>query len=217
MRRLALFLFLAPCAWPQSHEILRPTVDSGPGSSIIGNCSGVNLSSTTMPNSYDASGLSTFSNQTAQGSASQNRYKTRLFTNWAATTKTYTALTLNVNFSSIVGGSGGLDELRYSTDGTNYSHLTQGDQAGTRSTFSLALSTAQDLTKLKVWLCAEGFVDDGIQGPGTDQMSVWDIWTDGTFTGGAVGNGSSQGVPAIQPIMVSEFVDIRRKYASHNS
>jgi len=222
MKRLILFLFFASSAYSQSHEILRPTVDSSSSITTLG-CSGSNNTSSSMANSHDTAGLSTSSSIQATGSISVTHYEVRIFSSWAAPTSAYTSLSLNVNTAGVETNNTGTDgvmQVSYSTNGgSSWIGIRTGGGFGgnwSQITDSKTLSTAQDFTKLQVAICVQGSAGGDTNGT-TDKVTAWDIWTDGTFTGGAVGSGSSQGVPAIQPIMVSEFVDIRRKYASHNS
>ena len=214
--RLLIGLLFASCAFGQAHEILRPTVDSNSTNTAIG-CSGTNQTSLSMPNSWDAAGLATNSSNSASGSQSVTNYKVRLFTTWAAPTQSYTALSLKVNSAGTetnnTGSSGTINVMYSLNAGSTWSVIRAGGGNGsgnwTQTTDSIVLSTSQDFTKLQVAVCVQGTAGGDTQGT-RDQITVWDIWTDGTYAGAAAGSGSSQGVPAIQPILISEFVDRRR-------
>lgn len=217
MRLIAIFLICASAAFGQSHEVLRPAVDASSVTTAIG-CSGSNQSSSAMANSHDASGLSTSSSISATGTITVTRYKVRIFSSWAAPTSAYTALSLKVNTSGTETNNTGTDgvmAVAYSLNsGSTWTNIRLGGGSGnnwTQTTDTVTLSAAQDFTKLQVAVCVQGSAGGDTNGT-TDTIVAWDIWTDGTFTGGAVGNGSSQGVPAIQPILISEFADLRRKY-----
>jgi hypothetical protein len=188
-------------------EILRPTQDSNGGAISALQCSGTLTGSTAMPLSYDLAGLATSSTQYTIGTTGSARYATRIFTTWASTTKTYTALTLNINSAS--NGwihfnplNDGEANLAYSTDsGTTWHNiLTDNGNGWTQRTSVIYLSPSQVLANLRVGLCTGGNIGakggDSGPPPGSDNLIVWDIWTSGTVAGGGGGgNGSGIGLP----------------------
>lgn len=211
MRRLLLFLFLASSAFAQSHEILRPTLDVSSTTTAIG-CAGANNSSLSMSSSRDAAGLSTSSSNFAQGTTSKAIYKVRIFNFWAVPTQVYTSLSLKINSSgveTVVSGDGGIIQVEYSLNGgSSWTFLKSGTWPQVTDTINL--SAGQDLTKLQVAVCVMS--NAGIDSSGDqERITVWDIWTDGTYGSAPSGNGSSQGIPAIQPIFISEFVEDKEK------
>lgn len=215
MRRLALFLFFASPAFGQAHEILRPTADLNSTITALG-CSGTSQSTTAMTNSYDSAGLATSSGQITRGTRTSTTYRVRIFKTWVAPTQSYTALSLKVNSSSVetfVSGSTGYTNVSYSLNsGSSWITVHEGIN-WSQTTDSITLSTAQDFTKVQVAICVQSNAGGDSLGD-LETMTVWDIWTDGTYAGGASGSGSSQGIPAIQPILISfePTADLRRKY-----
>lgn len=204
MRWFAIFMLLSACF---SQEILRPTIDADGGSTFNNlGCGGSLVASTSMPLSYDLAGLATSSPQQRTGASTSDRYATRLFYAWQSTTKTYTGLTLNINSSS--NGylhfnplNTGAAVVFYSMDAGTTWHQAMSDSGGgwVQTTSTIALSTSQILSNLRVGVCVEG--DKGSKGgdsgpgPGTDNVIVWDIWTNGSTTPvNTGGSGSGKGL-----------------------
>lgn len=188
-------LVIALLLWPlpsfASTEILRPTsqIDGG----VLGNgCFGSNSAAPSYPNAIDAAGLSTSSGGTITGTATLTKYYTRVFKVWATPTHGYSLLTLNINsgsngwsFDSSPGTGTGVAVVNYSIDsGVTWNVVRSDSGAGwAQITDTITLSTSQDFTKLQVSICVEG--DQGINPNfGTDDMTVWDIWTSGSFNAG---------------------------------
>lgn len=154
-----------------------------------------------MANAHDAAGLATSSTQSAFGSSGPppqfkplSGYRARIFTTWQTTGNTYSALTLNVNAAS--GGAQGTtgvgeaDIVFSANGGSTWTSLeADGGNGFAQTTFTVALSAAQDLTKLRVAVCAMGNGSDG-----SDNITVWDIWTSGVVSGiQPGGTGSNKG------------------------
>lgn len=216
MKRLILLLILCPiAALAQSHEILRPTAEADSSSTLGNACSGTHQTSVGMGSAWDAAGLSTSSNQTvtALSTNTVGNMRTRVFTTWAAKTQTYSALSLNVNAASngaAQGASGLGDEgIAYSTNSGVTWTLINGDSQSSgfpQATFPNTIAVGTDLTKLWVGVCVDA-QGDGISASGTDNIQVWDIWTDGTYTPAGQGGGPAvpNFIPVIQPVISSDI------------
>lgn len=192
---LALLLLVASS---MAQEIKRPTADSDPGASIAYGCSGTNVASTSLPNAYDAAGLTTSSTETAFASTTQNRYKNRKLSSWQSTGNSYSALTLNINSSSPgFSGSGGNACVKYSTDGGGtWTSVHCSFNSWAQSTSTISLSASQDLSKLQVSACVSGEADT--LAPGNDSVTLYDVWTAGTIStpAPAAGSGNTSGLNA---------------------
>lgn len=81
----------------------------------------------------------------------------------------------------------------YSTDGgTNYTALRCSSAGWAQVTDSVALSAAQDLSRIKVGECtfsAEG--GGSLADIGTAKATLYDIWTDGVYSVTASGSGNT--------------------------
>lgn len=203
MKRFLIVLLLVAVSHAQ--ELKRPTVDTGTGSTTSLGCSGSASAAATMPNAYDAAGLSTNSTITVVAPYKSQRARVRNFNTWQTPGGTYSALTLNVNAASSgwliaslgTGGTGTAclaytvnsgatwNSIRCDTDGSGWA----------QQTFSFTLSSTQDFTKLQIGACVSGTAVDSSGDVGGDQISVYDIWTLGTTAGASVGTGSSSGQP----------------------
>lgn len=192
---------MASLAFGQQTEILRPTRDFDGGSLALGCYSGSDLASSAMPKSWDQAGLSTSSNISVTGTFSKSQVKTRIFSSWAATSNNYSALTVSVNVTA--GGNSGdeaaLGCIKYSIDGgVTYTTLICDGGAGfANKTITATLSGTQDLSKLRVGVCASGLKGNlqGQIGPGSESLDISDVWTSGTNPAPATGNGSTSGQP----------------------
>lgn len=192
-RFLLFFIFAFPCL---AQEIKRPTVDMDGGPTGLG-CAGIDIASNSMSFAYDAAGLTTFSTQSVFG-LTYPRYRTRVFRTWQTTTNAYSTLTLNVNSSSsgwAGGGAAGAARILYSTDsGFNWT-LIIADTFGAgwnQQTSAITLSPTQNLANLRVAICVQGNGNKA-NDPGSDDISMYDIWTVGATSGQAPGNGSNSG------------------------
>lgn len=192
MRLLALFFCVTTLAF--GDELLRPVTDANSTSTSYG-CSGTNVTFTSFPKAYDAAGLATSSNGSVTGgpcghffngnctSAGRNQFSARLFSGWPASGNTWAGLTLNVSWAT-GGGSLAADNtcLAYSINsGTNWTSLGCSAVLRAQATSTVSLATSQDLTKLRVGICVMGQggeLGDGL--PGSDDITIWDIWTLGT-------------------------------------
>lgn len=175
MRKLvALIWLVALTTWvahAQTHEILRPGAEFTVGAGAPNNCG----TFTTMPNAWDAGGLSTSS----AISAGQVGDKCDGLTTWGSATHSYTSLTLNVNLACSTNTSDGYCRVAYSTDGgTTYTQLAKGGSF-TQQTFTATLSSTQNLANLRVVLQVDAGTDN-LPGDLTTH-TVWDVWTDGVY------------------------------------
>lgn len=201
---IAILLLLSTLAFGQLSDILRPTKDVDPGNVNYG-CSTIgHEASSAMPKAYDTAGLTTFGFLSAIGDDGSGHNETRLFSSWATTHNSYTALSLNINASFDIQGSATAC-IKYSTDGGNTYATAQCSSAflGAK-TYTFTLSTTQDFAQLRVAAC--GFGTKGSapaeRDPGEASIFIYDIWTVGTNPAPATGNGSSSG-QAHRDIVVS--------------
>jgi len=201
MRRLLIVLLLiGMAAGTTSTEILRPSSDSDPGTPSWAtlNCGvGSHGPSGSGALAYDAAGQATSVTYTAAGISSISILRSRLFSGIPKSANTYSAVTLNINSSSPGMNGAGAACIVYSIDGgTSYSKLRCDDGNGWgQTTDTVALSTSQDLTKIRVGACTWGEQLNGDTGTqGTDSVLLYDIWTSGTYTPANSGpNGNSKG------------------------
>jgi hypothetical protein len=196
MKKLLWVLLLAS-AWGQ--DLKRPTVDIDSGTTV--KCGfGTKASAPPMALAYDSAGQATSAKLTAAGTVTQTFYKSRTFSTWQAPAGAYSDLTLSINSSSVetTTGSVGNMVIQYSIDnGSSWTTVrSSGHGPGwARGTSTIFLSPTQDMTQIKVAACALG--EAGGDAPGsTDTITIWDIWTTGTLSGGGggpVAGGSTAG------------------------
>lgn len=181
-----------------AQELLRPANDVDLGNNLNLGCNGTFQGSASMPLSRDAAGLSTSSQNSTTATKTTSFFKTRAFFPWQTTVNGYTALTLNINWSAqelSPSGNPGNACILYSTNnGATYTGITcSGGGNMAQQTSSVNLSPTQPLTSLRVAVCvkaASGLFTTG----NSDNITVWDIWTVGTLSGGqGVGPGSTSG------------------------
>jgi len=141
-----------------------------------------NVGYTNPGNAYDlptGNDTTTFANRTALVTASPSI----IFHTFLAAGQTYTALTVNVNYT-VTGLSDDTLAIEYSIDGgTNWLQLRapSATNAATIIPISASLNIAQDLTQLQVDL---DFAKTSK--PDYPAISIFDIWTEGTYTPAAV-------------------------------
>lgn len=201
MRKLLIIWVLSGLMVAQ--EIKRPTADSDAGAATwaVNACNG----SRTTPSpsgalAYDAAGQATSVNYSSTGTRFASSMRSRLFYSWQTTAATYSALSLNVNASSLgfanqASGNAGTACVLYSTDSGASWRTLRCDDLGSGSgwlqqTFSVTLSPVQDLGTLRVGMCVLGAGGGGsLADAGQDNVQIFDIWTTGT-TAGSVSTGS---------------------------
>jgi hypothetical protein len=118
-----------------------------------------------------------------QVSPSSTGYYTtsRIFTPFQTASGTYTADTLNVNFSCTPGTHGGICTFYYSTNGGSSWTLLYSTSASTsQATQSLAIG-AVSLANVKFLVCIDAVY---AAGGGTTSTTVYDIWSTGTLNNG---------------------------------
>lgn len=221
--RIALVFFSA-AVLTFGQEIKRPTADSD----ASGFCGGTSTSSTAMPQSWDAAGLTTSSNQSSTGGSCRlfqsgickipgyNYSQGRKFTNWQTTTTSYVSLTLNINSQGTTGvGTADQACTQYSTNGgVSYTSIRCTSTSWGEITDSVTLNPAQDLSQLAVRVCVEGTGATNFSPSTTSVVTVWDIWTLGSTSGGNNnGNGSGSGHQP-DPIYIAFFKDALKLIAS---
>lgn len=192
MRLFVLFFCITSLAF--GDELLRPTTDANSSSTAYG-CAGTNVISTAFPKAYDSAGLATSSIGFISGGGCKkvlngqcvvpgnNQFSARLFSGWPASGTQWASLTLNVNWATD-GGSLAADTacVAYSLNaGMSWAPLACSQNLRAQGTSTISLSPTQDLTKLRIGTCilAQGAeTGDGIAG--SDDITIWDIWTFGT-------------------------------------
>lgn len=191
-----LLTILALASFCGAQELLRPTADLDAGNNLLLGCHAINQSSITMPLSRDAAGLTTKSSQSVTATKTISSFRSRVFYPWATTTATYSALTLNVNWSvQEVSPSGeqGAACVAYSIDsGATYTSMGCSIGAQAVQTSSATLSPTLPLASLRVGVCVVAPQGNFTNG-NTDILSISDIWTVGTTGNAGGGAGSNSG------------------------
>lgn len=189
MKRVILILLACSCF---AQEIKRPGTDTDSGNQ---GCIGTRLSSSAMPQAYDAAGLSTESDLSAGGTQTASNYRARNFSGWTTNGNSYLSLTLNVNSSA--SPSGPVQGcIAYSIDGgVTFTHIRCDSGSGwTQRTDTISLSASQDLTQIEIEVCVAGLKNPGGKFS-LEDISIYDIWTSGSTTPQSAGNGSGAGQP----------------------
>lgn len=179
MKRLILILILAATSTASaSTEYLRPTADA--------NESGVGCTGTTRISSSSMSAV--YSGKSGNGPTGSSAtlpsmsytgaslYSERVFTTWqTGHTESATTLYISANLSTQTGLGSGC--IYYSTNsGSTWTSITS-NVATTQTTYSVGI-TGANLANLEV------SVSENESSSGSSvQMTVYDIWTVGTYTG----------------------------------
>lgn len=177
-----------------AQDILRPTADSNSNPTI--GCAGTAQTSSSMAKAYDPQGLSTYASLPASGNDNGGVKEGRVFSNWRTSGNSYSALTLKVNAQ--IDTEQGKGCIAYSINGGGtYTTIECSAVSVGRTTYSVSLAAGQDLNQLRIAACASGNKGYSRQGvdPGTGSVYIWDIWTEGSTTGAAAGEGSGAGQP----------------------
>lgn len=196
-------------AFADSTELLRPTMDADFGSAtwVTTNCgiATYQANSTSGSLGRDAAGQSTSVSLGLSSSTAGTRNTSRTYSSWASTSNTYSALTLNINSSGSANGDDIPGEacIAYSLDsGGTWTQIRCTATSWARTTDTITLSTSQSLSQIMVGTCSH--TPRTVSGGGdiftsAASVTVYDIWTSGTISSGAAGNGSSAGSTA-QPV-----------------
>lgn len=188
---IAILLFAAWPAWAAT-QYLRPTADAD---TTTGPCAADNVYVASGSGSLTYSGKSGvgptgtgYSDYSVTGSFTNNRYINRVFSTWATTSYTYTALTLNVSVagSTSSNSNGGEYDMYYSTDtGSTWTPLIYVSGVGVNiaQATSTVTITGATLSNLMVVACAIGYADSE-GNPDSAEITVFDIWTTGTYSTG---------------------------------
>ena len=179
MKRLILILILAATSTASaSTEYLRPTADAvETGVGCIGT---TNVSSSSMSAVYSGkSGNGPTGSSATLPSvsySSNSRYSQRVFTTWqTGHTESATTLYISANLSTQTGISSGC--IYYSTNsGSTWTSITSA-VATTQTTYSVVI-TGANLANLEVVVSESAPLSGS-----TVQMTVYDIWIAGTYTG----------------------------------
>lgn len=206
MKRLLILCILVSLAGAQT--IVRPKEDTDSGNA---GCTGTRSTSSSMVYGHDAGGLTTSSTLEISGSTTTSYYRARKFFQFQRehAISGFTALVLKISSASTgagkLGPGGGASRISYSLDGgSTFSSLRSDSGSGwTQTTDNVTMSLSQDLTKVQVVVCVQGnkglgYTQHGAQGeeipPGSDDLTVYDIWINGTTTPQPAGTGSAAGM-----------------------
>lgn len=180
------FAVLFLIAWPLyaggATEYLRPTADANSTSS--GCATGTDVTSSSMSAVYtgkSGAGPTGSSATNSTGSQSATEYSARLFSSWQTTSKTYTALTINVSNACTITGAGiGHCWILYSLNsGSTWTTLINPTSTTSQVTSTASISTSTALSNLQILVCSGTTTGGGSVTPTT---TAYDIWTAGTPT-----------------------------------
>ena len=198
MKRLILILILAATSTASaSTEYLRPTADATSSSSALksATCAGTATNQSSSSNSAVYTGKSgigptgSADGQSATTDSTTGFYKMRGFTTWQSTTNTYTALTVSISIKCATVNNDAVQArcgAAYSTNGgsawTNlYTYASTSTGNDTQTTYTVTI-TGTALSSVQIGVCALVNADslgDGL----TSTVTIYDIWTAGTYTG----------------------------------
>ena len=211
MKRIiaALALSAATLCIAQSTEYLRPTADA---TTTDADCGGSNVASAIMSTVYTSKSGTGPTGSSAlidtMGAYNSQKYKARLFSTWQSTSNTYGALTINVSVqcSTFSDRYGGKCAAGYSTNGgtswTNfYSYNGNGSgNSDTQHTLTATI-TGTALSSIQIRVCSIGYSGDGTSGDGQGeaQITIYDIWTTGTYGVGGIAHPGVQVIGKQQP------------------
>ena len=179
MKRLILILILAATSTASaSTEYLRPTADAT--QSGVGCTGTANISSSSMSAVYSGkSGNGPTGSSATLPSVSYtggSRYSQRVFTTWqTGHTESATTLYVSAALTTATGADNGC--IYYSTNsGSTWTSITSA-VATTQTTYSVVI-TGANLANLEVSVSESAPLSGS-----TVQMTVYDIWIAGTYTG----------------------------------
>ena len=182
MKRLILILILAATSTASaSTEYLRPTADAQ--QTGVGCTGTTNVSSSSMSAVYSGkSGNGPTGSSATLPSVSYSggsRYSERVFTTWqTGHTESATTLYISANLSTQTGSGSGC--IYYSTNsGSTWTSITSA-VATTQTTYSVVI-TGANLANLEVSVSENATLSGA-----TVQMTVYDIWTVGTYTASTI-------------------------------
>ena len=211
MKRIiaALALSAATLCIAQSTEYLRPTADA---STTDADCGGSNVASATMYTVYTGKSGTGPTGSSALidtvGAYNTQKFKARLFHAWQSTSNTYSALTISVSVqcSTFSDSYGGKCAASYSTNGGSswinfYSYNGDGSGPSDTKHTVTATITGTALSSVQVKVCSLGYSGDGTSGDGQGegQITIYDIWTTGTYGAGYVAYPGVQVIGKSQP------------------
>lgn len=211
MSKIIRFLLLAFCTANliAAQELKRPTSDMSAAITAVG-CIATNTPSGSFPLGYDAAGVTTSSTAAVTGTKTVGRYIERIFQTWQTTTNVFGNLVLNVNYSftyTFTSGSSGHACIAYTVDnGANWISIDCVDSTSqTQHTDIIPLSPTQNLSLLKVGICAESDAGGDTTGD-LMRMTVFDIWTVGSNPAPPpAGNGSGPGPQRPSAVIVTRL------------
>ena len=161
-------------------EYLRPTADAT-ANILVGYHTGTNVASSDMSAVYTGksgvgpTGSSAVLSLNPLGGV--QRYSQRIFSSWQTTVNSYSSLILKISDKYAVSGSGLVPDMWYSTDGGS-TWTNQANISTSQATWSVDI-TGATLSNVQVLL----EVQDGLPAPSGSTLTVYDIWTEGTYTG----------------------------------
>lgn len=169
MRKLLVVLLFCQLTFGATEQ-KRPTADANPGGLVCGG-------GTEYDGWQSGDVVEVFGVVDAPGPIREaNDYKI----SWEAAGGTYSALTLNVT-STCAGNSTGKCSVFYSTNSGSSWNTVKSASTWTSTTTTITLSSAQDLSTLKLLYCA--IASDGSSGGTTGHrtLTVSDAYTEGTL------------------------------------
>ena len=180
MKRLILILILAATSTASaSTEYLRPTADAQ--QTGVGGCTGTtNVTSSSMSAVYSGKSGNGPTGSSAklpsESYSGSSYYSERVFTTWqTGHTESATTLYISANLSTQAGTGSGC--IYYSTNSGSTWTLITPNVATTQTTYSVVI-TGANLANLEVSVS-----ENVLASSSTVQMTVYDIWTAGTYTG----------------------------------
>lgn len=185
MRGLIVLLILSGLGWAQ--EIRRPTADVSDTTSTL--CTGTAQASSSMASARDAD-VSTYGMLSVSGTGLTDHMQGRRLDTFAAASGAYSALALKITSSCDTSTGLSLHEngscgLEYSLNsGALWTTLFTSSSGWALATSSVSLSTAQDLSLIRVRTCGVGDMAGDGTSPGSASVQIWDIRTEGNLSAG---------------------------------
>lgn len=185
--KLTLALFML-ASLTQSQEIRRPTVETTSAPSPL--CTWSIVVAVAAPNFYDASGETTSSIVTGlEVDDATWRGSGATYSGFAAASGGYSSLNLVfytqcTRVDSLINNNCALEySLNSGSTWTTVYSSGNANRALTRDT--VPISSAQNLTQIRVRYCVNGFADSGSSAFGSMRITAYDIRTEGILSGGS--------------------------------
>jgi hypothetical protein len=181
MRKLIVFLLLS-CLSLWAQEVKRPTADVYIGTQI---CGGTwwDASATLIPSCCDGTGATIQVFGEVGGDPSENHESNEGLGTWQTTANSYTALDLIFD-SSCSGSNVGSCQIQYSLNGGGSWSTGKSGSTWARTTTTISLSPTQNLANVRVQACSVGQNGNNGGSTGNRTITLFDIKTSGTLSGG---------------------------------